>query len=235
MWSPPTSRKTINPSSKDSIHVQVVSVCDKIAHTLFLGLTDPKNYLHSFLAFENTIQSGYTTYVAKLKKKIYSEKETNIIYSEKLFIALLLPVIPVYYGDPRAPNVTSSPSYIRASDFASPKALSEYLLYLDANPAEYEKYHTWRKNPNSILREYLDEAQFVPGPREIQAHSLRHDNLVWLIDRTASCCRLCNEQFLRARMAERTRGNIVNKTYNRKVDIARRFYGTSDVHFEHYT
>ena len=154
------------------------------------------------------------------------------MFSEKLFTTLLLPVVPVFYGDPRAPNITTTPSYIRASDFASPRALSEYLLYLDANPAEYEKYHAWRKSSTPFLKEYLDEVQLVPGPREIHAHIGKRESLVWLTTRKASCCRLCNEQFLRSRIAERTRANIVNKTYT-KHDIITRFYGGAEIHFGH--
>ena len=36
-------------------------------------------------------------------------------------------------------------SYINVEDFKSPKALADYLKFLDTNAAEYNKYHEWRK------------------------------------------------------------------------------------------
>lgn len=152
-------------------------------------------------------------------------------YSEKLFLSLLLPVIPVYYGDPLAPNITTTPSYIKVSDFNSPRHLSEYLIYLADHPWEYEKYHAWRKNPEPFQMEYLRKAQQIPGPREVMAHELAH-SLKWLSNRRAMCCRMCDEAYLRGRIAAHSSNDEVNKTFG-KEEIARRFYGGVHVEFEH--
>ena len=44
-------------------------------------------------------------------------------------------------------------SYINVEDFESPKKLAEYLIFLDKNATEYNKYHKWKK-------EYEGEKQF---------------------------------------------------------------------------
>jgi len=132
-----------------------------------------------YLAFENTIMSGYVT--------------------EKLTSVLMMNVVPVYYGTPDAPNITKTPSYIRASDFKTPAALAEYLLYLDKNPDEYMKYHAWRTDPSQFDDEYLWTIENkVPGPYELQAHiKFPH------IPRTTACCRLCDENFVKTARARR--------------------------------
>jgi len=133
-----------------------------------------------YLAFENTIMSGYVT--------------------EKLTSVLMMNVVPVYYGTPDAPNITKTPSYIRASDFATPVALAEYLLFLDKNPSEYKKYHAWRTDPSEFDAEYLTTVERrVPGPEELEPHlHFKH------YPRTTACCRLCDENFVKRARAERT-------------------------------
>ena len=126
----------------------------------------------SYLSFENSIQTEYVT--------------------EKLFTALLLPLVPVFYGSPHTPNITTTPSFIRASDFATPAQLAAYLAYLDDHPAEYAKYSRWRSKgnlPNAFTQEYLRALQYRSvGPREVKLHRY--------VDRTAQCCRLCDEKYL---------------------------------------
>jgi hypothetical protein len=127
-----------------------------------------------YFAFENTIQDGYVT--------------------EKLFVSLTLPVIPIYYGAPNAPNITKTPSYIKASDFRNPRELARYLLYLDQHPKEYMKYHLWRTDPSQFTDEYLETLQKrVPGPVE---EVMYRDNGYDKFPRTASCCRLCDPEYV---------------------------------------
>ena len=139
--------------------------------------------------------------------------------SEKLFDTLLLPLIPVYYGDPTVPNITKTPSFIKASDFLNPHALAKHLLYLDSHPAEYAKYHAWRTDVHSFTESYLNEVKNLPGPTERKLHQL---GATWTSDRKAMCCRLCNEDYLRQRIRER-KGQGVNHTLS-FVDIQRKFY-----------
>lgn len=141
----------------------------------------------------------------------------------------MLPVVPVYYGDPGATNITTTPSYIKASDFRNPVALAHYLLQLDRNPEEYERYHEWRKHPEPFQMEYLRKVSKIPGPREVLAANEGKNNL-WGI-RKAMCCRLCNEPFLREQMAARTHADVVTARF-REPEIAHRFYGGAAVHFD---
>jgi len=135
-----------------------------------------------YLAFENTIMGGYTT--------------------EKLYMPLMMNVIPVYYGALDAPNITKTPSYIRVSDFGSPKRLADYLLYLDAHPGEYMKYHAWRSDVSQFDDYYLDlMANRVPGPEEIKPYR-RHSKRP---PRSANACRLCDENLVERTMRERQR------------------------------
>lgn len=126
-----------------------------------------------YLSFENTIQEGYVT--------------------EKLFHVMRLNVLPVYYGGLNPPPITKHPSYIRAQDFDSPKALAEYLIYLDEHPDEYMKYHEWRKgDPAEFDLDYLEQIQHkYVSSKERKAHAHLNNPM-----RAASCCRLCNPTFV---------------------------------------
>jgi hypothetical protein len=122
-----------------------------------------------YLSFENNIQDGYVT--------------------EKLFTVLNMQILPVYLGAMNAPNITVTPSYIRASDYASPKELAKYLIYLADHADEYAKYHSWRnENAGPVFDpSYLRlVAKKYPGKRESQYHRSRR------MSRRSTCCRLCD-------------------------------------------
>ena len=146
----------------------------------------------SYLSFENTIQDGYVT--------------------EKLLETLALPTLPVYYGAPNVPNITISPSFIKATDFKTPESLATYLLYLDANPIEYNRYHEWRNQANPFDDYYLKTMRDrVAGPLEIDAHNVIHmkDNEnselnYQFLQRRAQCCRLCDENTAKQAKVSRT-------------------------------
>jgi hypothetical protein len=145
------------------------------------------------------------------------------LYSEKFYSIHLLPLIPVYYGNPSVPNITSLPSFIKVSEFRNPKLLAEYLLYLDANDAEYQKYFQWRKHPELLNKQYLDIMQKrVPGPAEYLNHQIHKDGKLWMSVRRSVCCRLCDERYLR--FAKATRHDYVRWTAS-DSDIMRLFYG----------
>jgi len=136
-----------------------------------------------YFAFENTIADGYTT--------------------EKLYSSLTWGPIPVYLGNPMIMNITKTPSFINVHDFRSPKALSDYLIFLSKNPEEYNKYHEWRRSPDQFTDEYLKlVAEQLPGPEELEVHEkfLGHKHLA---QRRALCCRLCNLDFVAKRIKER--------------------------------
>ena len=144
--------------------------------------------------------------------------------TEKLFTAMLLPTVVVYYGAPNVPNITTTPSFIKASDFQYPKDLADYLLYLDANPEEYAKYHAWRSREDSFLPEYLEllEAKNA-GPEEILAHEHVFKRGWWLRQRAAQCCRLCDANYVKSQAVLRNDDSLVAGEYT-KEDIEQHFY-----------
>ena len=129
-----------------------------------------------YLSFENIIQGSYV--------------------SEKLFWVLTIPVVPVYYGAPNVPNITTVPSFVNAVDFRNPEQLATYLLYLDEHPEEYNKYHQWRdKNGKYFTEDYLDAVRFkLPGPDE--SLQFPREKFGVFSSRTSQCCRLCDSRFV---------------------------------------
>ena len=59
--------------------------------------------------------------------------------SEKVYNALSAGTIPVYYGAPNFADYVPRNSVIDVREFASPKALAEYLIMLSNNETEYCK------------------------------------------------------------------------------------------------
>jgi hypothetical protein len=80
------------------------------------------------LAFENAIRHDYVT--------------------EKALHPLLASVVPVVWGAPQACDFMpgGNASCINALDFASPQALGQYLLELDADDSKYLQYFAWRRD-----------------------------------------------------------------------------------------
>ena len=153
--------------------------------------------------------------------------------TEKLIEILSLPVIPVYYGDPIVLNITSTPSFIKALDFATPEKLGEYLLYLDANADEYNKYQAWRTSETPFAEDYLRLLRDkVAGPLELEQYlnvDLRKYSNGKLdayraVQRRAQCCRLCDENQVREAKANRTR--VVPHSWNEHTINKRFFHGT---------
>lgn len=154
-----------------------------------------------FLSMENTIQDGYVT--------------------EKLFFALNFPVVPVYYGALNAPNITKVQSFIRAADFRTPKELALYLMHLDQNPPEYQRYHEWRSKPEHFTDEFLEiQSRKVAGPEELSYYKKRKFKR---FPRTSQCCRLCDENYVKYAAESRTEQSFVRKTMSQKEILARFF------------
>lgn len=116
------------------------------------------------LAFENHRMEGYVT--------------------EKFYFALLRGQVPVVWGAHDISRHAPGPhSYIDVSDFASPRALVEYLHALDADDAAYEEYHAWRTSRSfadygDVLRDELLEviwlANFTSSPQDWYSCRLCH-------------------------------------------------------------
>ena len=82
-------------------------------------------------------------------------------------------IIPVVMGAHPTDYKLVAPenSYIHIEDFESPKELAEYLLYLDSNDDEYNKYFEWKGTGEIISLSYLCRvcamvhyAELVPPP-----------------------------------------------------------------------
>ena len=122
----------------------------------------------------------------------------------------MLPLIPIYYGDPDVKNITITPSFIKVLDYPNIKSLASHILFLDRHPEEYAKYHEWRSKPELFTKEYLDDmALNFPGPEEVRQNLYFPSKI--LSPRRAIACRLCDETFLRKRMENR---QFVTKSFN---------------------
>jgi hypothetical protein len=154
-----------------------------------------------YLSFENSIQSGYV--------------------SEKLFTVLNMPLLPVYFGALNVPNITTIPSFIKAADFKSVRALAEYLLYLDSNPEAYARYHLWRTDTSLFTEEYLETIKRkFPSQTELKPYFRLGKGAI----RTSGCCRLCNLEFMDEQIARRTDADLIQHTLS-QVQINNEFFG----------
>ena len=111
-------------------------------------LMDIISHYKFVLSFENAICEDYIT--------------------EKLWRTLEAGSVPVYKGSPSvidwAPN---DHSIILVNDFSSPQVLADYLLDLDKNDAEYEKYLEYKIEgiANKQLLEHLENREWAVNDR----------------------------------------------------------------------
>jgi alpha-1,4-fucosyltransferase len=77
------------------------------------------------LAIENTFVDSYVT--------------------EKLFYALDVGSVPIYFGAPNVLELVPPKSIILGSDFDNIERLADYVKRLANNPVEYAEYHAWRR------------------------------------------------------------------------------------------
>ncbi|CAB4065146.1 FUT-1 [Lepeophtheirus salmonis] len=96
-------------------------------------------YYKFYFAFENSLCRDYVT--------------------EKFFHALRLPVVPVVYGKSNYTAVAPPHSFIDVRDFKSPKAVAEYLMYLDKNDTAYLEYFKWKLEGRYKITSFDQEAQ----------------------------------------------------------------------------
>ncbi|EFA86302.1 glycosyltransferase [Heterostelium album PN500] len=76
----------------------------------------------------------------------FENSNSNDYVTEKLFGALSVGTIPLYDGAPNAKKFApDNNSVIFTEDYGTPEKLAEYLLYLDRNDDEYQKYFEWKK------------------------------------------------------------------------------------------
>ena len=60
-------------------------------------------------------------------------------------------IVPIVMGGADYKALAIPNSYINVQDFASPKQLAKYLLYLDRNDTAYREYFSWKKRYQRII------------------------------------------------------------------------------------
>ena len=154
-----------------------------------------------FFGGENQIASGYTT--------------------EKLYSMMKLGIVVVYYGDPDVLSVTvsSHPSFVKVSDFPSPKALAKFLTELAKDGDRYASYFAYRTDPALFSPEFVAFTERVLPTREeseaVASLSYEHEPRVGeggaATQRRILCCRLCDPEFLRS--SKQTTWNLVERPW----------------------
>ena len=79
-------------------------------------------------------------------------------------------IVPVVMGGADYKALAIPNSYIDVQDFASPKKLAEYLLYLDGNDTAYREYFSWKnlyqhtvpKRACALCKQLHDESLYSP-------------------------------------------------------------------------
>ena len=100
----------------------LLTLFEEVTHISFVFHTTRYKY---YLAFENSVCLDYI--------------------SEKIHKPYLSQAIPIVLGGAKFDRVMPPHSYIDAMDFDSPKALAEYLKYLDQDEDKYMEYFWWWK------------------------------------------------------------------------------------------
>ena len=114
-----------------------------------------------YLAFENALCEDYAT--------------------EKFFLALQNPWVPVVHGGADYERLAPKGSFIKVKDFPTLADLARYLKYLEGHPTEYAKYFEWKRH------KYAESGHSGVGCRVCEAlHSpprVRHRRLSVMDDR----------------------------------------------------
>ena len=145
------------------ISVDVFGKCGKMCPTS----SDCRQYVYSkykfYLSFENSLCDEYVT--------------------EKFFYALhSARIIPVVLGWARYDHYIPSSAYIDVRNFTSPKALAEYIRYLDGNNTAYLEYFQWRQYALHIkIPKYMCELclKLFLDDRDEKQQSLEHIDQYW--------------------------------------------------------
>ena len=104
----------------------------------------------------------------------FENARTTDYVTEKFYDPLVAGSVPVYLG---APNVhdfaPGEHCFINVDDFASPRALAEYLLSLHVDDAAYKAYFSWKQRPLRpefcTMLEGQRESRFVRLCRKVLA------------------------------------------------------------------
>jgi hypothetical protein len=137
-----------------------------------------------------------------------------------------MPVIPVFLGSIRVPNITKTPSYIHARDFRNPQELGKYLLFLNQNPKQMEAYFAWKKDPSQFTDEYLDLVhEQMPGPKELKLYLKNVHEKEETVIKMAMCCRLCDPALVKKAAGATSQRTFVHHKLNND-QIRNQFFQT---------
>ena len=150
----------IDVYGKSAIYFHQPSLKDKCIKDKAYGTPDCRSLLQNykfFLAFENMNCEDYIT--------------------EKYWCTPLeLGLVPVVMGGANYKDLAIPGSYINVMDFPSIKKLAEYLLFLDQNDDEYNRYFEWKKyyKVGGCLRPSVDMSNNYPWMCEVCAAANNH-------------------------------------------------------------
>lgn len=89
---------------------------------------------------------------------VFPNSDCDYYMTEKISNALSSGTVPVWMGTDKIHEVLQwgnlKHSVIKVQDFASPKALADYLLWLSENEVEYNKFLTWKYEGFGFPMEY---------------------------------------------------------------------------------
>ena len=91
---------------------------------------------------------------------VFPNADCDFYMTEKIYSALSAGSVPIWLGTDRIDEVLKwgnlQHSVIKVKDFASPKALAEFLLKLAKNETEYKKYLKWKYEGFQFPKEYYE-------------------------------------------------------------------------------
>ena len=100
------------------------------------------------------LQRGYKFAIA------FPNSDCDFYMTEKIYSALSAGSVPIWLGTDSIDEVLKwgnlQHSVIKVKDFASPKALAEFLLKLAKNEEEYNKYLKWKHEGFQLPKEYYE-------------------------------------------------------------------------------
>ena len=100
------------------------------------------------------LQRGYKFAIA------FPNADCDFYMTEKIYSALSAGSVPIWLGTDSIDEVLKwgnlQHSVIKVKDFASPKALAEFLLKLAKNEKEYNKYLKWKYEGFQFPKEYYE-------------------------------------------------------------------------------
>ena len=93
---------------------------------------------------------------------VFPNADCDFYLTEKIYNALSSGAVSIWLGTDGIDEVLKwgnlQHSVIKVKDFASPKALAEFLLKLAENEAEYNKYLKWKYEGFQFPKEYYESA-----------------------------------------------------------------------------